>query len=104
MATIGSASVGSPDFPVERMVAALARLAGVLLAFWGVLMAAMGFMIGLPIVLTIAAEADDAASSFAYAAAAPFIAGLGNGLVIAIGGIILFAAGKRVARFVTKDL
>ena len=104
MATVGSASAASPDFPVERMVAALVRLAGVLAAFWGMLMAATGLLIGLPIALTLAAEVDDGASAFVYAASAPILGGLGNGLIIIVGGIVLFAAGKRVARFVTKDV
>lgn len=99
MATIGSASMASPDFPVERVMAALVRLAGVIAVLWGALMFATGVMI--PIALMLATQVHDAASSFVYAA--PIAAGLGNGLISIIGGVVLFAASKRVARLVTKD-
>lgn len=99
MATIGSASAASPDFPVERVMAAMVRLASVLAVLWGALMFATGLII--PIALMLARQVNDAASSFVYAA--PIVAGLGNGLIIIIGGVVLFAASRRVARLVTKD-
>ena len=103
MATIGSASA-APDFPLERIVEALVRLAGVLMAFWGAFTAATALVIGLPILLMLAADADDTAVSIVYAASAPLVSGLGNGVVVIVGGFVLAAAAKRVARFVTKDL
>lgn len=99
MATIGSATSGSPHFPLESIVTATIRLIGVLAIAWGSIQLILAVISSVSLLFTFAA----ADSTAVYYGAPSMVGGLANGLAFVAWGVVLAVVAKRLTQFVTKD-
>lgn len=106
MATVGAAVPSSAAFPLERFMVATIRLGGLLVGLWGLLQAATGMIVSIAFMVTTSntfEESDSLTTTFSISSV-PLVASAGSGLVMLVGGVVVFAMARRLARFVTKDL
>ena len=107
MATVGAAVPSSAAFPLERFMVATIRLGGLLVGLWGLLQAATGMIVSIAFMVTTSntlAESDSFTTTTFSISSVPLVASAGSGLVMLVGGVVVFAMARRLARFVTKDL
>ena len=106
MATVGAAVPSSAAFPLERFMVATIRLGGLLVGLWGLLQAATGMIVSIAFMVTTSntfEESDSLTTTFSISSV-PLVASAGSGLVMLVGGVVVFAMARRLARFVTKDV
>ena len=106
MATVGAAVPSSAAFPLERFMVATIRLGGLLVGLWGLLQAATGMIVSIAFMVTTSntfEESDSLTTTFSISSV-PLVASAGSGLVMLVGGVVVFAIARRLARFVTKDV
>ena len=99
MSTIGSASPGSPHFPLESVVRATIRLVAVLAIAWGAIQLVLAIISTATLWWMFAAADSDTAM---YGAAPTMVGEFGKSLLIVVWGVVLAVAAKRLTQFVTK--